>query len=687
MLLPFRNVTRVTAQDWLVTGAPLMLGESLGQFQDLTVVSEEKLNAARRRLSIRADSQPDATQLRRLAEETDGWTAVTGNVYATGQKLRISLTATDVQTTRVVTTASTEIAMDADVRQAFDTLTVRLVTPTGVRGARTDLAALTTQSTDAYRAYARGVEFMQHSAFRRAQAAFTKAVTLDSMFALGWLRLAYSTANANVLSLLDPANPALRAVERSVRFGQRLPPRQLEYLRAMQNYLRGQMARARHSLDSLAATDADDLDARELLSGLEVADFELDTAAGPPRMATSMNRAMARAREVLDRDPGRRNVYYTLAMGYALGGGWFMGARPGMRGTFGSFLAMMMKLAGLGPDATFVPVLGDSIELMPLAEFMKRPPAERARLRRRSADAGMEWVERWLAAGPQDAEPHLWASRFAELRDDASRALRELTIADSLGVESAWENVAQRRLELLFRAERYSAAAALADSLLKTGKLAQRSLAPGLDRGRGYGMAAFLLQKRWVDAGAAATVIPARDRSRPACEVALDEFATTTGESGGAALRAMTDSVARHVTEVAAVPTLAPCLDSLVLLVNDSTAGRRTFAGAALLAVADSLQRAGNDAFALRAARWAWEMDTLRRAEISKRPWFRAADTTAVPARPDATQANYFDDSAGAAHRNPVRERSSADPLAFANMRYHGVATASGVLKAPPRIT
>jgi hypothetical protein len=624
MLLPFRNVTRVTAQDWLVTGAPLMLGESLGQFEDLTVVSEEKLNAARRRLSIRADSLPDATQLRRLAEETDGWTAITGNLYATGRTLRISLLATDVQT-GAVKRAEAVIAVDADARQAFDSLTVKLVTPTGVRGAHADLAALTTQSADAYRAYVRGVEFMQRSAFRRAQAAFTEAVTLDSTFALAWERLAVSTADRSPLALFDPASPLARAFDQAARFATRLPSRRREYVRAFHAFMQGQFGRGRRTLDSLVTTDPDDLDTRETLAGLEIMSPDLDTAKGPPRMATSINHAMRLALEVLERDPGRRNVHLVFAIGYGFGAGWWDGVRTGMSGTFPSLAAAAISGMTKGWDAVFVPVVLDSIVDVPAAEFLNLPPAERARLRRRSAVAGAEWMDRWLSVGPQDAEAHAWASHFAELRGDATRALREFVIADSLGLETSMEIVPQRRLTLLVRAEQYAAAAALADSLLRRGALAQRGITGGLDLGRGYGMAAFLIQKRWADAGAAASARRPMNGIGPPCRVALPELATASGEAGGPALQAMTDTVARHLMAVAAVPTLAPCLGNLVLLVNDSTAGRRTFAGAALLAIADSLHRAGgSEAMAYRVAAWAWAADTAQHAAISGRSWFGA---------------------------------------------------------------
>jgi len=686
LLLPFRNVTRVPAQDWLVTGAPLMLGETLGQFRDLTVVTEEKLTAARRRLAIRADSQPDVRQLRRLAEETDGWTAVSGNIYASGQKLRITVQALDVQTERVVTTAQAEIAADADGRQALDSLTVRLGSPTGVQGARADLAALTTKSADAYVAYVRGIGLLQRSAFRRAQQAFSEAVTLDSTFALAWSRLAFSQVNANVATMLDPSSIAARAIEQSVRLGARLPARQAEYMRATQSFMRGQWVRSRTTLDSLVATDRDDLDARELLAGLRLNDFEVDTTGGAPRMASSMNQSMLLAREVLERDPGRRNIHSIFAMGYGLAGGWWFGARLGVVGTYNSLAAMLFQMMIRGPDLEFVPVLRDSIVLVPRAEFEQLAPAERARLRRRSADVGMEWVERWLLVGPQDAEAHLWASRLAELRDDAPRALRELALADSLGVESSWENVPQRRLTLLVRAERHAAAAALTDSLLRAGELGKRPLLPGLDRGRGYGMSAFLLSKRWADAGA---VVAAQGRptgTGEACTIAYDELRIITGEAGGAALRAMTDTVARYLGTVAAIPSIAPCLEKLLLLVNDSTAGRRSFAGAALLAVADSLQRAGDLAFAIRAATWAVAMDTTRRAAVLERAWYRpSASPPGRVSRP--ASGSYRAGSAETAQRKPVRERSAADAFGSANPRSQGVARRSSVSNAPPRIT
>src|SRR5688572_25123223 len=120
MFLPFRNATRRPEHEWLVAGAPLMLGQVLGQFRDLSVVSDEQLAAARRRVRVPADSVPDATQQRRLAEETGGWTAVTGSVLGTANGVRVSLTATDVPTSSVIVRASVDAPTNADLRETFD---------------------------------------------------------------------------------------------------------------------------------------------------------------------------------------------------------------------------------------------------------------------------------------------------------------------------------------------------------------------------------------------------------------------------------------------------------------------------------------------------------------------------------------------------------------------------------------
>jgi TolB-like protein len=559
LLLPFRNVTRAEGQDWLVDGAPLMLADALGQFRDLTVVSGERQLAARRRLGLAEGAAPDATQLRRLADETGGWTAVGGSVFATGGRLRITAQALDAVTGSVLVRAEVEVAADADVRPAFDQLAVRLLEVAGLPPQTTDVAALTTRSLDAYRAYVLGVTLTRQSAFRRAQAAFREAVRLDSTFAYAWARMALAGSAWNLTELMNPMSPTYTAVERAVSLSARLPPRQAAGLRLMAAFFRGRLAAARQLADSLNRTDPEDLDIAEFLALFEMIDPMLDTTTSPPRLRASFNRMMVLARHTLERDPGRRYAFGAIGYAYATAGGLWGGALQGVRREAGSFAAVMMG----STEAEFVPVLRDSFEMLPKAAFDSLPEAERARLRRRAAEAGMQWMERWLAAGPGDADAHLWTSRMAELLGDWPRALRETELADSLGVESQMENVTGRRLMLLVRTDRLAAAGALADSLAAAGAL-RRSFLPVVDRGWHYGAAALLLTGRFSRAAALAAAAGSPGGGAPACRRLLEVFDRGLARSLPEGLiGAIRDSLAAHAPAFGAEPVLAPCLPAV----------------------------------------------------------------------------------------------------------------------------
>jgi TolB-like protein len=623
LLLPFRNVTRGAEQEWLVTGAPLMLGDALAQFRDLVVIPDEVITAARRRLSLPPDAAPDATQLKRLAEETDGWTAITGSVLTTGGRMHFSVQALDIPTSRVLVRADADVAGDAEVRDALNRLGARLLEPTGMSATAADFGAPPTMSVDAYRAYVRGIDFLHRSAYHRAQDAFSEAVRLDSTFSLAWARLAYSAAAANPAMIMDPASPLMRATEQAVRHAGRLPPRQAQLVRSLQAFVRGQPSRALRIADSLASTDPDDLDAREWLASVTWIDPVLDTTATPLRHEGSWNRAMMLAREVLERDPGRRNVYATLVMGYAAGGG-VEGCHSGLRREPGSLFAMVATLSQ--PGDCMVMVLRDSIEEVSATTWNRMPADDRARQRRRNADAAMEWVERWLAAGPEDGEAHWWASRVAELRGDLPRAMKEAVAAESLGVErkSLIELGPERRMILNVRLGRYAAAGALADSLLAGGSLAKPPLMVVFNRTRRFGAAALLLSKRWSAAAALAEAMGTPAGGRPPCANLLGELvAGSVSAVPNDALVAVMDTVALHFREVAAMRTLVPCIGNLAanLLPDDPATALRTRAGVALLSAADSLIRT-DSALAYRAARAAWAADSTKRGAIAGREWF-----------------------------------------------------------------
>lgn len=559
MLLPFRNVTRTPANEWLVTGAPLMLGEGLGQFGDLTVVPEQRLTAAMRRFSFATDAQLDATQLRKLADETGGWTAITGNVIASGNKLRISALASDIVTSRVLKRAETDTPADADIRQAFDRLTVQLLEAVGIGGATSDLAALTTKSVDAYRAYAEGISFARRGAFKRSAASLSDAVRRDSTFALAWSNLALASVQAGGLAeMLNPMGNASRAAEQAFKHSAKLSPRQASLIRVMQGTFHAEFARVHRLADSLIATDPDDNDARMWLTIVELLDSRLDTTVSPLSRLGSFNRSIAMAKGVLERDPTRLEMYFMPATIYGFGTGFLSGVVGGRRKPVGSLAAEFLT----PQDVLFEPVLRDTFVYVIDSTFARWPADEQARSRLRSANAGADWVGRWLLANPDDPEAHLWASRFEEARGNYALALKEVDQAVALKPESNLENLRARRMSLLELTGQSAAAEALADSIVATGGVRSPAFHTSIDRSRIYVVAIYLRSKQWTKAAAIAKVIGA-PAGHDACEALSTQLKRFTLKVPLFERQAIADTIAAHREELLRIPDLAPCVDAL----------------------------------------------------------------------------------------------------------------------------
>lgn len=616
LLLPFRNIARVEAQEWLVEGSALMLADALGRFRDLNVVPEEQVLAARRRLGIASGVVPDANQMRRLAEETGGWTAVTGNILVTGGRMRIAAVAIDASNGQVLVRGSVDTLADADVRVAYDQLATQLLQLAGVSGQAEGGAARSTSSLDAYRAYVRGVTLLQQSAYRRANEAFTEAVGLDSTFAIAWARLALSSAAWNIGNLINPSSPAYRASERAAALASRLPPRLAAAVRAQSAFFRGRLGQARAIGDSLLAADIDDVDVRELLAMLEMLDPRVDTSGGRARMLMSPNRAVTFARDVLERDPGRRFTYSVFGYLYGLAAGMWGGTLAGNRGEGQSYAALMM-----GANEIFMPVLRESFAVMPRAAYLALPESERSAARRRAAAAGAQWMQRWIAAGPDDAEAYMWASRFAELQDSLPQALRYAEAAEARGVETEFEPISGRRLMLLMRIGRYTEAGVLAESLAAAGRLT-RPFVPVIERGFAYGTAALLTTGRIARAAALATASGPGTPGRPACQVLVQDFRAGTPTSlSEEVVRAAMYSVSRNVVEVAASPVLRPCL--LPLLTSRTWPGETgRVVAQRMLVLADSVVQSGDTASAFSLAAAAWNADDGVGPRLLEKRWF-----------------------------------------------------------------
>jgi tetratricopeptide (TPR) repeat protein len=470
-VLPFRNLSRSAELEWLVEGSTTMLGEVLSRWQEIAVVPDDRLYPALRRNGLAAGSVMAQPDVRRVAEETGGWTAVAGEVLATGGRVRVSARAYDVVTGRDLVRAAEEVAAGGDVRPAFERIGATLLRTAGLEAASVDLGAVTTRSLDAYRAYLRGLGHANRAEYLRARDAFTEATRLDSIFAQAYYQLAYALLFSGPMAIFDPESQLLRTVDRAVALADRLPPRMRDVVLGYGAMMQGRFGAAYQLLEPLVRADSEHVDAIAWLSFLHYIDGILvPDGRGGYRRRGSLNTHLQLAARVLALNPARHDAYLPIVFTYALAAG----DPPGAVAVYVREGAdLRSTLIGV-PAQILVPLLlSDSLSLVPVESVDVMPPAVVRDARLRAVEAARAWTTRWLSVGPTEGEAYRAAGKVAELSGDYELALAQVARAEQLGSEFLAGGTGFWRIGLLARLGRYAEATHVADSMWSAGRFAR----------------------------------------------------------------------------------------------------------------------------------------------------------------------------------------------------------------------
>ncbi|MBW8771937.1 MAG: protein kinase, partial [Gemmatimonadetes bacterium] len=214
VILPFDNLRGDTTLHWLEEGSVSMLGLTLAQWKDMTVVDQERVHDLLTKRGLEAGAPIGLEAARDIAR--------------------------------------------GDVRPAFDRLAAQLLNVSGAPGGmRAGLADATTGSVDAYRDYLTGIDRLNHWDLVGADSVLHTAVATDSTFALAWFKLALTRGwiGGSADSL------GHTAIERAVRYVDRLPSREQTLVRAYQAFLDGDHPRAVELYTTLVRKDSTDTDA------------------------------------------------------------------------------------------------------------------------------------------------------------------------------------------------------------------------------------------------------------------------------------------------------------------------------------------------------------------------------------------------------------------------------------------
>ncbi|HYB53686.1 MAG TPA: tetratricopeptide repeat protein, partial [Thermoanaerobaculia bacterium] len=194
---------------------------------------------------------------RTLAAKLGAQNFVLGSILEIGGKLQIDAALYRAAEGRPEPAART--SQSGDVTKAFDLvdeLAIGLLGELGQGSARTNrVAAVTTSSLPAFRAFLDGESAFQNGDFRSSVEAFQKAVALDPRFALAWYRLSVALEWEGT-----PQEQHNRAAEEAFRYADHLTDRDRRLLEASRVWRQGNNQEAKQLYSAIVHDYPDEIE-------------------------------------------------------------------------------------------------------------------------------------------------------------------------------------------------------------------------------------------------------------------------------------------------------------------------------------------------------------------------------------------------------------------------------------------
>lgn len=171
-----------------------LLTTSLFQTRDLEVVSRERLYDIQKELGQRDARTIAPDMATKIAQRAGVSMILLGSILQAQPTLAITYRLVEVQSGKILSTQRLSGFLTANIFSLVDTLALLVkndlnVMPSAVSETKS-VASVTTTSPEAYRSYIEGVQLNEKYYSTEAKAAFTRAIELDSTFAMAYFGLA-----------------------------------------------------------------------------------------------------------------------------------------------------------------------------------------------------------------------------------------------------------------------------------------------------------------------------------------------------------------------------------------------------------------------------------------------------------------------------------------------------------------
>ncbi|HEX9944097.1 MAG TPA: protein kinase [Thermoanaerobaculia bacterium] len=296
-VLPLLDETGRPDLAWVSAGLSDMLAASLGESPGLRVVSSGRTAQTVADLKL-GYGPPGPGDLRRLADLLGADRLITGRVRSPGGRLRVDLSLVASGLAALPSSALHTEGTSAEIFAVADSLGRALRERLKVEPSE---IPVTSSSPAAARAYSQALGQLAHRDEPAAVPALERAVAADPGFTAAWIALARTRAG------LGHRREALEAARRAVASLGPRSGRAAYEAQALEARLRGDPAKAREILSTLAGRYPYDVEAR----------IELAEACGELR---DLGAAIAVLRRVVEIDPNHPRAWLLLAKSSILAG-------------------------------------------------------------------------------------------------------------------------------------------------------------------------------------------------------------------------------------------------------------------------------------------------------------------------------------------------------------------------------
>ncbi|MBD3387083.1 tetratricopeptide repeat protein [candidate division KSB1 bacterium] len=240
-ILGFMNRTRDTELNWLNQGIVEMFRDDLGQLHHLYIIEGEKIEEMKQ--TVPQNATLTLAALTDMAKRMSAQAIIYGSYYLKDDSLTVQLVLYDSDSEKLLLSES----RSGDGLSSIFSIVPELIleVKNSLQTSRIDgrqlaesevdyqSAYLATRSLEAYKNYAKGIEYANRIYHEQAIACFEKAIALDSTFVSAYQKLSFAQAT---VGNLDLARSTLR---KGLPYVNSAPPREKRIYLAYQAFMNG----------------------------------------------------------------------------------------------------------------------------------------------------------------------------------------------------------------------------------------------------------------------------------------------------------------------------------------------------------------------------------------------------------------------------------------------------------------